>query len=313
MFKTALSILICTFVSLSVIGQDVQQLRDEASVFFAKGNLKSALKSIDKALKIDTTDCELFRIKAFYLDENNQSREAYDLLTKTISKFPKVSGLFLDRGNIFLAWDDYNGAASDFGKAFEYAENDTMRRLAIMNRGVAKLRRRQFESAYEDLMTAYKYDTNDLATLINLGGICDEIGRGDETLTYLLKAVQVDSTNPGPYVNIGFKYQHMGEYEKSIPYFDKALKLNPNEPLSYSNRSYSKLKSGDLKGAMQDIEKSLKLYPNNSWAYKNRGLIFLEQGEKDKACADFRTSLNLGFTTNYGPEVEQLIEEHCEN
>jgi tetratricopeptide (TPR) repeat protein len=237
--------------------------------------------------------------------------EAYETFNEGIRRCPGSALLYMQRGNFFQSIAEFDQSIMDFTIALKYAESDTLKNALLNNRAASKISKRDFKGAYDDLLLAYAYDSTDITILVNLGMICDELGMGELTMGYLLRAIEVDSTFYPAYGNIGFKYQEMGQYDKAIEYFDKVLEMSPDEPLGYSNRSYCRLKTGDLKGAKSDIEKSLKLYPENSYAYRNRALIYLEEGRTDKACEDFKTALDKGFTEMYGDEVLKLRKEHC--
>lgn len=292
--------------------QTADELYENANSSFENEDYKGALKTIEKAIELDSLDADFYNLKALSLFKLEKFQESYNTYNKALSIFPERPYLYISRGNLFLTIQKYDYATLDFTKAMGLAKNDTIKYSAVTNRAAAKLSVRDFEGAYEDLMTAYEYDSTDVATLTNLGAVCDEVGRKDETLKYLLKVIEVDSSFYPAYGNIGFKYQEMGQYEKAIEYFNKVLEFNPKEPLGYSNRSYNRLKLGDLKGAMDDIEKSIKLYPENSYAYRIRALIYFEKGKTSKACSDLQEALDRGFTLTYGKEVLNLQREHCE-
>lgn len=284
---------------------------NQAKTAFDNKDFKTALKNIDYAIKFDSLIIDFFVIKAKCLYELKLYQELYDTYNMAISIFPNYSFLYNNRGNLLINFREFDTAIHDFTTAIELAENDSTKHNSITNRAAAKISKRDFNGAYQDLLTAYKFDSTDFATLTNLGVVCDEIGKGDETLKYLLKAIELDSSFYPAYLNIGFKYQVMGQYEKALEYHDKVLEFNPDEPLGYSNRSFTKFKLGDLKGAMKDIEKSIRLYPENSYAYRIRALIYIEERKIEKACDDLQTALDKGFTVTYGEEVINLHKKYC--
>jgi len=296
-----------------LFGQSAEECYKTARKEWVAENSKSALKWIDKAIAADPNNEEYYDCKGLILSEQGEFQKAYDSFSMGIAINPKASDIYLNRGNLFLSITQFEDAIADFTKASLVADNDTSKYSAIMNRASAKLQIREFESAYDDLMKCYAFDSTDVGTLTNLGAVCDEIGRGDETLKYLLKAVEVDPNFYAAYGNIGFKYQEMGEYQKAIEYCDIVLKFSPDDPIGLNNRSYNKLMLGDVKGAMKDVDKSIKLYPVNSFAYKNRALIHLKNGDTEKACADLLEAIEKGFTETFGQEVNELIEKHCKH
>ena len=291
--------------------QSADEYYESARKELASNNEKAALKWIDKAIKANPNNEKYHNLKGLILIKLEEYQKAYEAYSLGLVVNPKYYELYMNRGNLFLSTTQYGDAIADFNEAARVADNDSSKYSAIMNRASAKLSIREFESAYEDLMQCYAFDSTDVGTLTNLGAVCDEIGRGDETLKYLLKAVEVDPEFYAAYGNIGFKYQEMGEYQKAIEYFDIVLKFSPDDPIGLSNRSYNKLMLGDAKGAMKDIEKSIKLYPVNSYAYKNRALVHLKNGDNEKACDVLLMAIEKGFTEMFGQEVNELIEKHC--
>lgn len=272
-----------------------------------------ALEQIDKALKLDSLNSNYLSEKSTSLVGLKMFQEAFDALSKAISIDPKKSFLYNQRGNLLLSIQQFDYSVLDFTAAMNVAESDSIRNFLIVNRASAKIYKRDFGGAYEDLMTAYRYDSTDIATLTNLASICDEVGKGDETLKYLLRAIEKKPDFYPAYGNIGFKYQEMGNYKKAIEYFNKVLEFEPNEPLGYSNRSFNKYKLGDLKGAHEDIEKSIQLYPTNSYAYRIRALISIAENKIENACRDLNKAIELGFTTTYGDEALNLKKKYCKD
>ncbi|NML39719.1 tetratricopeptide repeat protein [Chitinophaga sp. G-6-1-13] len=74
---------------------------------------------------------------------------------------------------------------------------------------------------------------------------------------------------------------------------------------------HAKYQLKDLKNALKDIQRSVALDPKNSYAYRNRALVYLAMKQPDKACEDLHRAINLGYTTMYGDDVQQLLEKHC--
>lgn len=298
-------------LTLTTNAQDAKNHYDSAIDAINNQQWGKAEKQINSALEKDSTVWFYYDTKCYILQVEGKLQEAYDLYTEALGRFPENADLYNNRGNYLIELHYYNEAVADLSTALMYADNDTLKKLITTNRAAAKSYLRDFEGAYDDLMLAYIYDSTDRATLINLGAICDEIGKGDETLYYLNKAIELDPTDGFVYINVGYKYQVMGEYENAIEYFDKAAELTPDQGLIYSNRSYNKYLLGDFKGAKKDIEKGIELKADNSYAYWVRALLFIEEGKIDKACEDLGTAVRMGYTVSYGDAVEKLQEEYC--
>lgn len=252
-----------------------------------------------------------------YLDEANELldkeeyKEALETLDLAISEMPDSVALYDMRGAIFEAFKLFDKAIKDFTIAVEKTSDVELKAHFLSNRGGSKYKIRDFTGAYDDLIKALDVDPSNIDALNNLAVVCDEMDKPDEALKYLNQIIQVDSNYVPAYVNLGFKYQGMDEHQKAIEYFDKALSLAPEEALAYSNRSFSKLKINDLKGAMKDINRSIKLFPSNSYAYKIRALILIEKNKVKDACADLTKASDLGYSAQYGSEVNYLKGRYC--
>lgn len=304
-------ILFLLFIASAAQAQTAAEFYKKASVLAEKGDYKNALVQMNNALKKDSVNIDYLSAKAHILRELKEYQASYDTYSAVIGLSPKTSYAYNNRGLLLYSIQQFDASIDDFTEGLKVETRDSMRNMLLLNRAASKIYKRDFNAAYDDLMTIYKNDSLNIGMLTNLASICDEIGKGDMTLVYLEKVVKQDPGNYPAYGNIGFKYQEMGDHKKAIEYFNKVLEIEPKEPLGYSNRSFNKLKTGDIKGAYADIEKSLQLYPTNSYAYRIRALIYLQENKTAKACVDLDKALQLGFTGMFGDEVEKLKTKHC--
>lgn len=134
---------------------------------------------------------------------------------------------------------------------------------------------------------------------------------GFYTAAFLSFLIRLDSTFEGGYGNLAFLYSELGEFEKALKVSNKLLSFKPKEAFALNNRGYIKYKLNDLLGALEDVNNSILYVPGNSYAFRNRGLIYIAMKKNKEACADFQKAVNLGFSKEYGNEVEELIKTHC--
>ena len=308
--KPVLSVLF-VLISFVATAQTKQDYYKKAKDFEDQKKYESALVEINKAMQLDSANLDYYDVKGFCLLELKQLQDAYDVYDKASSLFPDKSWLYSQKGNILLTVSEFDAAIKEFSNAVYRAANDSQKVWALTNRAAAEIMKRDFTGAYNDLKAAYKIDSNDMSVLVNLGAVCDDAGKGDETLDYLFRANRIDPKYNPVYGNIGFKYQEMGDYRKAIEYFNRSLELDPNDGQTYGNRGYNKLKLKDVEGAMSDVNKSIQLYSANSYAYRIRALIYIEKKDLDKACADLQTAIDKGFTAIYGNEVIELQKKYC--
>jgi tetratricopeptide (TPR) repeat protein len=303
-------ILSLSFLS-SVFSQTKEEYYEKASDFYDKSDYTKSIDNINKALDLDSTNGRYLRLKGNTLVKAKRFLEAFDTYSTAIKFNPKDAVAYNQRGLLLMTMQEEEQSINDFSDALKFEKTDSIRLSLYLNRGAAKINIRNFQGAYDDFRSALALDSLSIGVLNNLASVCDEIGKGDQTLGYLYKILKLDSTFIGAYENIGFKYQEMGDYKTAITFFNKVLELDQNEPLAYSNRSFNRYKLGDLELALSDINVSIKLYPANSYAYRIRALIYLALKDTQKACPDIAEALRLGFTKMYGSEVEQLKKDYC--
>ncbi|MFT5822528.1 MAG: tetratricopeptide (TPR) repeat protein [Crocinitomix sp.] len=308
-----LTIVLSFFVQLNQsFAQTEDQKMLEVYALSNEGKLKKAIKICDEIIQQNPNYTLSYINKSFLYRQLGEYEEALLALDEGLQENTKSANLYHERGIIYQSFSAEEMALRDYTLGIKFAENDSVINSIKITRSTLSMQTREFDKAYATLLECYAFDSTNKATLNNLATVCDEVGRADETLGYLLKVIEIDSAFIPGYVNIGFMYQTQKEYEKSIPYFDKALELNPTEAFSFNNRAYSKLMMGNLVGALKDVNRSLELYPGNAYAYRNRALIYIEKNKMKKACEDLQLAITWGFTDMYGNEVDKLIRKHCQ-
>ncbi len=307
--RLALTVLAIIVLTKGVSAQENSQ--KYAKELAKNGKYKEAVEVMDVVIKSNSRKASYYLDKTSYLLKLKQYEDALRTLSTAIQIMPDSIVLYESRASLLDAFNFNNESIQDYTTAYEKAEGNKLRAHLLANRGGMKNKVRDFDGAYSDLVLALELDSTSLEALNNIAISCDEGNRKDETLKYLEKVISIDSTFAPAYINIGHKLQLLDQHEKAIGYFNKAIKLAPKESFCYSNRSFSRLKTKDIDGAMEDIEYSIKLMPMNSWAFKVRALIKIEKRKKKSACEDLAMANELGYTKQYGEEVNELIAQHC--
>ena len=149
-----------------------------------------------------------------------------------------------------------------------------------------------------------------IGALNNIASLCDEVGRADEKVGYFQRIIDADPSFYYVHVNIGFHYLGEEKFEEALNEFNQVLEIDSTEAATLNNKSFALLKLNRIDEAMAFVNKSLTYGPKNAYAYRNRALIKLEMRDQS-ACDDLRKAQQLGFTEQYGSEVNDLIEVNC--
>lgn len=292
------------------VGSDFYKKGNEC---FAKKDFKGAVAAYSKAIEQNPKNEDYFYKRGLAYLELNKSQSAFEDFTMGIKINSFSAKIYIERAYLLHKAQMIDEALADYTMAINYAKVDSIRKSAMSNRGTIRHLKLDYEGAYEDSYKVYLMDTTSLDGMNNLATVLDDLNRKDEAIAMLKRMIKQDTTYVGGYLNLAFQLSKSGKYVEAAPYFEKCVQLAPKMAYNYNNRGYNRLKLGDIDGALKDINYSIKLDPNNSWAYKNRGLAYIEQGKKEKACVEFNKSIELGYSRQYGPEVEELIKKNCGN
>jgi len=168
--------------------------------------------------------------------------------------------------------------------------------------------------AIVDYGYAIQFDSTNSIYYYNRGGLYRELNELDSSVAEYTKALKINPKHAGTYLNRGFTYLKMELYEKAIYDLERVQRYT-NETstiaYAYNNMGYAYYKLGKLEVAEEKINLSINHYPSNSYAYYHLALLKIEQKKIEKACEYITKSLKLGFTNEYGDEVQQLQDQYC--
>jgi tetratricopeptide (TPR) repeat protein len=312
----SLLIALLMMLTLSAVAQETKQellatLFNATQHLYYEKRYDEALFLANRIIKSDAKNADYYDLRArIYYDKNLADSALIDH-TMAILLDPEQSTYYANRGSFFYNMQMPDESIDDFTRALKYEKTDSLRHTLICNRGAARTMKRDFEGAYKEFKSVYDEDSTNIPALSNLGMVLDDLGRINDAIMYLEKALCIDPNETAVLCNLGSRYMDLGDYKTAIRQFKRMLEVAPDDPLGYNNMGYAKYKMNDLKGALKDIEHSIVLYPENSYAYRNRALVYLAMKQTDKACSDLHKAVDLGYTPMYGDDVQQLLEKHC--
>ena len=108
------------------------------------------------------------------------------------------------------------------------------------------------------------------------------MGRLDESIEELKKAVSLRNDESGAHNNLGLSYFEKEEFDDALNEFTKAIALE-QLPFHYNNRGIAYFHIGQYDLAKKDYDESIKRYPDDPLVYFNRGNVYLNQGDYELA------------------------------
>ena len=180
--------------------------------------------------------------------------------------------------------------------------------------GSAKYQLENYKSAIDDFDQAIELE-NDYIDAYYVRALCyGNLKKYDKAVNDFNKVIELNPEYKDAYINRGYYvFEKTGDFQGAIDDYNKFLDLNidGDNAFAFNNRGYAKYKLNDYVGAMDDIQESIRLNPDNSFVYKNRALIYIGLDSLSVACQDLEKANILGFSDEYGPEVNDLITKFC--
>ncbi len=159
-----------------------------------------------------------------------------------IRKFPKISGLHVEMGNLHLDAGDAEAARKCFRKAVSCGPRDANAHAA-------------------------------------LGNAMKELHRLDDAIASYRRAIGFDPSNPAVHFNLGIALRDAAEFEAAVESYDRALALAPDIPAIWHNRGNALGYSGDHDAAVESFDRALALDPDYAEAAFSKSVSLLLRGD----------------------------------
>jgi Flp pilus assembly protein TadD len=173
-------------------------------------------------------------------------------------------------------------------------------RLIILN-GDLSLARGQYDDALSSFKEAETFGDYRAASYEGQGIAMAQLGRSNEAMAMLTKAVTANPAAWRAWNALGGEYDAKHDWTDAETAYDHALSDSDSAPVALNNRGFSRLMQSRLDDAVADFVAALGKKPDFSAARTNLRLAMAMKGEYDRATAggapDDQASLlnNAGF------------------
>lgn len=311
-----LIVLVSTFLhSCAQSGKEKQERIKKTITFFNNQDYINSILFAKKLIKEDSNDFVSWTILGRALFNSGKHDEGIAAISKAININPNYFEAFGHRAIMYdlSGSTDIHQKISDVDKALSNDENNVQ--LLI----IKAVYLHKYGSVNEAIIIYKKalriepenYDLNVFLAVAN-----NEIGKTELALNGLNDAIKLDKGIPFAYEERGYLLMELKKFKEAYEDFSRIIELSGNDmslkAFAYNNRGFVSYNTGEFAQALEDINQSITLFPDNSYAFKNRALVFIKINDLTKACLDLNKSLELGFSQNYGPEVEELLQTNCQ-
>jgi tetratricopeptide (TPR) repeat protein len=166
--------------------------------------------------------------------------------------------------------------------------------IARVNRGIAFMKRGQFDMAIRDYTEAISRKPADLKALFNRAVVFEKLNLLSQAIADYSAAIAIKPSYYEAYNNRGVLYERLGRQDRALDDYNAAISLRPSYFQAYLNRGRVLDRAGQIDKALADFDRAIGLDPGNADAYYNRGLLSLNRlGQLDRALADFDRAIIL--------------------
>lgn len=137
-------------------------------------------------------------------------------------------------------------------------------------------------------------DYKEVEILINKGGSLNSLGRFEEAIAYLDRALAIDPQDGKAWSNKGTSFAALGRPEEALRCYDQALGINPQDAAAWFNKGLSLSVLKRSKEAIECYDQSLAIDPQfvKAWCSKADELCNLRRFEEALPCYDHALGIN---------------------
>ena len=195
-----------------------------------------------------------------------------------------------NRGVAKMRREDYEGAIADFDRALELEPDNTE---AYSSRGSAKSNIGDIEGAITDLDRAIEIDAGHIGAYVSRAISRQNKGDHQGAIADWDRALDLKPDDGGWYVNRGMVKEIIGDIDGAITDFSRAAEVEPDYEVAYIARAYNRSKQGDYEGAIADYDRVIELWPDDVAAFSDRGSAKSHTGDYEGAIADYNHAIEL--------------------
>ncbi|MFQ5991862.1 MAG: tetratricopeptide repeat protein, partial [Nitrospiraceae bacterium] len=135
-----------------------------------------------------------------------------------------------------------------------------------------------------------------------LGLLAYQIGKLDQSLSLIARAIEQDPKKSPYHFNCGVVLQKQGRHVEAAAAYERALSLTPTYVEAQANLGNVLMEQGKLMEAESAYRKAIADRPDYVEAHNNLGAALKEQGHHEEAMASYRKAISLKPTH---------VEAHC--
>ncbi len=258
-FENALD---CYDRALEIIPNAPSAYTNKGLILIRMGRFEKALQCIEKAIELDPKNAISWSDKANALNNLQRHEEAKKAALNAIKINSKLWGAWVDKGMAELYLERYDEASVSIDTALELNPKDSRALAFKENIKIFKEVSKDIKK-YEEIIAK---NPKDVKNIIDKGISYLKIGKTNEALNCLDKALEIDNKSVEAWSQKGNILTSKANYEEALKCIDKALEIDPKNSEYLSTKAYIFTKQENLEEAVKYTKQALKINPSNKAA-----------------------------------------------
>jgi tetratricopeptide (TPR) repeat protein len=193
-------------------------------------------------------------------------------------------------GRIAFEEENYPEAEKFFSSL---TEENPDNRFAWLFLAVMHNRQNNYQSSLKVLERALTLHADDADLLAIYGSTLSQVGRDQDAIRPLEKALKIDSTNISTVSSIAAVYDKLKMWDKSDSLYVSAIQRAPDNALLLNNYSYSLAQRDmELPKALEMVTRALDIDPENGAYLDTKGWIYYKLGDYPRALEFIQKALD---------------------
>ena len=246
------------------------------------------------------------------------------LWTDQIEKYPDNPHGYYDRGTYYSETGQYEKAIVDLDKAVSLKQEYKH----FLNRGVAYLKLKNYEKAFDNFSDAYKLDSFKNEASAGLAQYYNAKGMNEEAIYYINRSLSQKNTyeglftkaailkglrryddavltyneaiamndNPSARFNLANIYfSNLNDFNKAVSAYDAVLNLDPNYPNAAAYKGFALYKANRFSEAITAFNQALQSDAKNAQVLGYLSMAYQMNGDISKARQQAATAESAGF------------------
>ena len=259
-------------------------------VYLNMGDVQAALDAYNEAIELDDSFAPGYWARARAQLIQDPNTDVIEDLNKAVELDPNLVEAHLDRAAYWIQQGDLELALQDLSVVELLQPESALLPLYV---GQAHLQLNNLDEALANAQLAQELDFTLLPAYLLLGQVYFEMGDFEDVIDPLETYTLYVPDDLNGLVTLARAYQEIGRAEEAIELLDKAIEIdNEAWELRYT-RGLLFLDTGDTQAALNDLVEANRMQPNNFDINIALGQIFLAQEDYGPAYLRFDGSENL--------------------